>query len=154
MEDSRCPEPSAVSVCVFAGEEEGERGVISSTFFPQCCFIARLLEGQRPRVQPKFTEAAFTLAADGCRAWLSSPTSMRQTRHLSAYGDSSASTTDINNNNKQFLLSRKHVGPIISVFMETKSHLLPFEVKVLLVTFAGSRLAPALTFESCVLRCC
>lgn len=38
---------------------------ISYTFFPQSRFIVSLLEGQRTRLQPKYTEALFMLAADG-----------------------------------------------------------------------------------------
>lgn len=56
---------------------------ISYTFFPQCCFIACLLGGQRMRVQPTFTDALFMLMACFRPMILIAHAAWSQIKHLS-----------------------------------------------------------------------
>lgn len=53
-------------VCVReAGKFPAGPFAISYAYFPQSCFIVCLLQGQQTRMQPKYIEALFMLAADG-----------------------------------------------------------------------------------------
>lgn len=159
---TRCPNrllhlSVCLCVCVWeAGKFPAGPFAISYTFSPQSRFIVCLLEGQRTRMQPKYIEALFMLAADGWSLGRDpeDPGSVRS--HCLVKSDTCQNTAKLpsreimsRTHNRCFqcivctlkwrVLCCKHIVVQIFVVNKTKIHLRDFEVKGLLVMFVWLR---------------